>query len=387
MENRTLLQRLYVHNFRCFENFEFKPEGQTASLLIGKNGSGKSSLMHTLALFQAIGRGRTRLGELVTPADFTRGRSDTPMRFEIEVLLRGKLYAYSLVLDLPHNFRELRVQHERLTLDGEPVFTRDKAEIALPRKAQKRDDTLFSMDWHLVALPVIQDASTATVLQSLRDWMASMVLLSPIPQTIRSEALGSDTAPEPSARNLPDWLAELLERYPAAYSTVVEHLQQVIPDLAALRFERLGRDARALIIQFSGAAGSMELPVSALSDGEKCFFISAVLLAANQQAGPLFAFWDEPDNNIAPHEINQLMVALKRNFFHNKGQLIASSHNPQAIQCFSDDSIWVMGRRTHLEPAQIRCLDELQTGAEKNADTPQPTLLQRLIDGDIDPWR
>lgn len=396
MPRQMLLQRLYLHNFRCFENFEFRPEGQTASLLIGKNGSGKSSLMQALALFQAIGRGRVRLKELegrdeqdklIGPADFTRGRSDIPMRFEIEVVLREKTYAYSLVLELPEKFRELRVLHERLTVDGETIFTRDKAEITIPRTARGRDDTVFSMDWHLIALPVIQDATAATALQSLCEWMASMVLLSPTPQTMRSEALGSNTAIERNASNLPDWLAGLLESYPAAYATIVSHLQQVIPDLQALRFERLGRDARALIIQFVSAPERMELAFSALSDGEKCFFIGAVLLAAIEEAGPLLAFWDEPDNNIAPHEVNQLIVALKRSFFHNKGQLIISSHNPQAIQCFSDDSTWVMGRRSHLEPTRIRCLDELQSNAEGTPQASQSPLLQRLLDGDLEPWR
>lgn len=386
MPRQMSLRRLYIHNFRCFENFEFKPEEQSACLLVGKNGSGKSSLMHVLGLFQAIGRGRTRLGDLVSPAEFTRGRSDTPMRFEIEVLLREKCYVYSLELELPERFRELRLLHEHLTVDGETIFTRDKAEITIPRTAQRRDDTVFSMDWHLVALPVIQDATAAASLQKLRDWMAAMVLLSPAPQAMRSEALGLDTAIERSASNLPDWLAGLLESYPAAYATVLGHMQQVIPDLTALRFERLGRDARALIIQFASAQERMELLFSALSDGEKCFFISAVLLAANQQAGPLLAFWDEPDNNIAPHELTQLIVALKRNFFQNKGLLIVSSHNPQAIQCFSDDSTWIMGRRTHLEPTQIRCLDELQANVDGKPQRSQTPLLQRLIDGDIDSW-
>ena len=59
-----MFQRLYVNNFRCFENFEFKPDS-TSVLLIGKNGAGKSTLARVLKIFQGIGRGVNRVGELV----------------------------------------------------------------------------------------------------------------------------------------------------------------------------------------------------------------------------------------------------------------------------------------------------------------------------------
>ena len=40
-----MIRRLYVHNFRCLENFELPVAGQSSVLLIGKNGAGKTTLM------------------------------------------------------------------------------------------------------------------------------------------------------------------------------------------------------------------------------------------------------------------------------------------------------------------------------------------------------
>ena len=51
-----MIERLYIHNFRCLENFEFKPGDASSALLIGKNGSGKSTLVQALKIVQAIGR-------------------------------------------------------------------------------------------------------------------------------------------------------------------------------------------------------------------------------------------------------------------------------------------------------------------------------------------
>ena len=82
-----MLQRLYVHNFRCLENFELTMKEMSSALLIGKNGTGKSTIATALEVFQSIGRGINRVGQLVKSKDFTRGRYDVPIRLEIEVLL------------------------------------------------------------------------------------------------------------------------------------------------------------------------------------------------------------------------------------------------------------------------------------------------------------
>ena len=59
--------------------------GKASTLLIGKNGSGKSTLGKALQLFQSMARGTNRVGELLKIEDFSQGRIDAPIRFEIEV--------------------------------------------------------------------------------------------------------------------------------------------------------------------------------------------------------------------------------------------------------------------------------------------------------------
>lgn len=56
-----MIERIYIHNFRCLENFELSLEGNSA-LLIGKNGTGKSTISFALALLQGIARGPTASG-------------------------------------------------------------------------------------------------------------------------------------------------------------------------------------------------------------------------------------------------------------------------------------------------------------------------------------
>ena len=150
-----MLQRLYIHNFKSFQNFELKPEGRHSSLLVGKNGVGKSSVAKALLVLQGIGRGVNRVGQLVSPRHFFMAQTDAPMRFELEVLLQGQLYRYSLALELPDKFKELRVLEERLTLDGQPVFVREQAQVSLRKTVATTGDARFLVDWHLIALPLI----------------------------------------------------------------------------------------------------------------------------------------------------------------------------------------------------------------------------------------
>ena len=45
-----MLERLYVTNYRCLVNFEFRPNSK--QLLIGGNGSGKTTVLDVLALLR-----------------------------------------------------------------------------------------------------------------------------------------------------------------------------------------------------------------------------------------------------------------------------------------------------------------------------------------------
>ncbi|WP_426663506.1 AAA family ATPase [Rhodanobacter aciditrophus] len=379
-----MLARIYAHNFRCYENFDFQTGGIPSALLIGKNGSGKSTLRYLLRIFQGIGRGRNRVGELVSISDFSHGRVTIPMRLEIDVRLNGYLYTYALAMDLPENFRELRVLEEELTLNEKKVFSRKLAQVTIHKGASSNRGVTFNVDWHLLALPVIQDPTAVSALSTFRDWLSRIVILSPIPKLMKGDAGIGTLAVSEDGDNLADWLSGVFDGYPAAYAIVIDYLKKVMVDVVDFRFEKLGREAKSLWVRFRDTGSDsqsgqekLELLFDVLSDGEKCFFLCAVVLAANQVYGPIFTFWDEPDNHLSLSEVSQFVAALRQGF-EVGGQILMTSHNSEAIRRFSRDSTWVLGRRSHLEPTVIRQLQELSEDGQE--------LIARVIEGDIDPW-
>jgi predicted ATPase len=342
-------------------------------LLIGKNGSGKTTVRLALEILQNIARGANRVGNLVKPEDFTCGRTDVPMRFEIEVELDAKRYEYVVAFEFPRGFKELRVLEEKLAVDGKPVFTRELAQVHLTKTHQEKEAS-FPIDWHLVALPIVQQSEQGPLF-IFKQWLGRMLILRPIPSLIGGESKEETLQPSVGVDNFGAWFTGLLAYAPAAYAKIDEYLRHVMPDLLDIKNPVIGADSRSLVVYFSNEQAGMKVPFADLSDGEKCFMICAVVLAANDAYGPLVCFWDEPDAHLALSEVGHFVVAL-RQAFHAGGQFIMTSHNPEAIRRFSDENTLVLYRKTHLEPAIARPLSELQVKGD---------LVSALVRGDVEP--
>ncbi|MDH6061939.1 AAA family ATPase [Chrysosporum bergii ANA360D] len=351
-----MLQRLYVHNYRCLENFEFTMTEMSSALLIGKNGAGKSTIAHALAVLQSIGRGVNRVGQLVESKDFARGRFDVPIRFEIEVLIENELYKYILALELPEKFKELRVLSEQLLVNNHVLYSRQEARVTLytlqPRDAQ------FLVDWRLVALPLIQDQSETDPLHIFKTWLAHIVILAPIPSLMTGDSHGETLEPKRDGSNIGEWFSGLLGRYPAAYREIDKYLREIMPDFQDFLNELVGKDFKSLIVRFEAENATLNVNFTDLSDGEKCFFLCAVVLAANKSYGPLFCFWDEPDNYLSISDVGHFITTLQRSFGKG-GQILATSHHPEAIGKFSNENTFLLYRHSHLEPTLIKPLSDI----------------------------
>jgi len=369
-----VIRRLYVHNFRCLENFELPVSGQSSILLIGKNGSGKTTVGLALEILQKIGRGTNRVDSLVKPKDLSRGRTDVPVRFEIEVELKSKVYEYAIAFELPEGFKELRVLTERLAVEGKPVYTRELAQVHLARMGPEQEkEAKFRIDWHLVALPIVQEQSQADPLYVFKQWLAHMLILRPAPGLITGDSDHESLEPNLQVTDFGAWFSGLLAYAPAAYAEIDKYLKQAMGDLKDIKNPVIGKDSRSLVVQFSNDQGSLNIPFEDLSDGEKCFMICSLVLAASLVHGPVFCFWDEPDNYLAPDEVGHFVMALRK-AFQSSGQFIATSHDLEAIQRFSDENTLVLSRKNHLEPTIVRRLDQLQVRGD---------LVGALIRGDV----
>ncbi|MFN6068379.1 MAG: AAA family ATPase, partial [Pseudanabaena sp.] len=231
----------------------------------------------------------------------------------------------------------------------------------------------FQVDWHLVALPLIQAQSETDPLYIFKSWLSRMVILAPIPSLMTGESSGETLEPKRDGSNFGEWFSGLLRRYPAAYTQVDRYLREVMPDIQDIQNEPIGKDAKSMVVQFEANNQTLSLDFKELSDGEKCFFLCAVVLAANKYYSP-FCFWDEPDNYLSLSEVGHFVTALRRSF-KNSGQILVTSHNEEAIRKFSNENTFILDRKSHLEPTLIRLLSDIPINGD---------LVDTLIRGDIE---
>jgi len=330
-----------------------------------------------LEILQKIARGTNRVGDLVQPKDLSRERADVPMRFEIEVTIGAKIHTYKVAFEFPKEFKELRVFEESLVVDGKSIYRRELAQVHLARQGTDAE-AAFRIDWHLVALPIVQRQSSDDPLNRFKQWLANALILRPVPSLIRGDSEEETLQPNIRVTNLGAWFSGLLAFAPSTYSKIDEYLRQIMPDLRDIKNPATGKDSRSLVVQFSNPQGSATFPFSDLSDGEKSFMICALVIAANDAYGPLLCFWDDPDNYLAPSEVGQSVIALRK-AFEAGGLLIATSHNPEAIRRFSDENTVFLYRRSHLEPTIARRLDEIRASGDLQGD-----LVGALIRGDVE---
>ena len=349
-----MIERLYVHNFRSLENFTLNLSGRTSALVIGKNGAGKSSVLQCLTLFQRICRGSNRIRDLLSASDFAQHRTDHPMRLEVELTLTGKRFIYAVSFEWPANFREARILDESLSVDGQNIFRRHQ------RQTEISGGPAFGIDWHIVALPVIEERPGERAIQDVKTFFAAMILIAPIPKSMTGFSEEPSVELQDDAGNYASCLRALLGQKPAAYSAFDAYVKTVIPDFSSIENIERGERGTQLIVKFEmqNPQRSLSIEFKALSDGEKCFFLSAYIIAANTVGSPVVCMWDEPDNHLSLSEVGQFITGLRK-MTKRSGQFIATTHNPETVRKFSDETTFVLTRKSHLDPTVVRSLADL----------------------------
>lgn len=359
-----MLKRLYVHNFKCLQNFEFNTNMLHSLFLLGKNGSGKTTVLEVIEIFQRIGQGVTPIQDLIHNECFSFGNKRMPIDFELEAEIEEKKFHYTLTVEFPEDFIAPRVKSEKLIVDNSPILVRDGGQISLNDRAH------FVLDWHHVGLPLVSVRSNDQPIAIFREWLQKIVLLSPYPKYFNSLSKNESETISKNAENLIDWARWLLSSNPSLYVHMHDFLKIRMPDLDLFKFENVGKDDRKLVFIFKEGSDTISLGFEQLSDGEKLFFLAATLIATQKNNPTTLCLWDEPDNFISLIELDHFISESRKAFesFSGKSQLIMTSHNERVINNFSNHNIFVMSRKSHLSPTRIEPLETFSYSSKNIVD-------------------
>lgn len=335
-----MIRSLYIDNYKCFSNFKLRLDQLPCSMIIGANGSGKSTVAEVLSLFGAIGRGNADINNVMpryARSTLKTERSSSTITLEIEVGDATRTWQYSLCVE-PDGV-VYQIVSEKLTL-GETILF-DRARLHLSNT--------------VVAMAVVSDeTSESRHIADLRSMLSAIYVLRPVPQIMgASVVMGTGNFLNADASNFASWIPNVMANDNNAYSAFSDYLKCVFPDFANVALINTTVEGRTFTVGFKtgNAAEFVSLGFDRLSDGEKCQFIAAALIALNVYVPNLTVFWDEPDNYITTSEVAYLLPALC-NSFQKRGQLIVSSHSREAIVTFGENEIISFKRTNHYSPVR-----------------------------------
>lgn len=354
-----MFQRIYIHNYKCLQDFEWNLNDEKSLLLLGKNGTGKSSILSVFELLRDLA-----LGKSLFEIDLPRYQEDEDVILKFDISIQNKLYQYEIKIN---GFND--IFYEKLIIDNEYIFERKNDDEFM---FDGKNFIINSMDSALSIL-----SSKVFSILILVNWLKKMILIAPNPSMmnyfLEYSEKRKDTILDKKAENLVVWLNDWLDREPMLYSHIDNILRKIFPDFQRFKFDVFSNN-KYLQFFFGKDKEKIEISFANLSDGERIIFLFSIILALmSHDEEPIFVFWDEPENYISLALLQSLIQFMrsKAEFSQQSHQVFFSSHNSEVINAFSSSHIYYLYRNTHITPTRIcnvaekgikNIIDELKYG-------------------------
>lgn len=335
-----MINSLYVDNFRCFSDFEYHPSA--LELLLGDNGSGKSSVFDVLAcLRDVVSRGIP--SEEAFPARSRSAWADEPIQqFRLGMKSDEGQYQYTLVVEHDEKRTRNRITSEKLTFEDKELFEFDGSEVHLFRDDGSAGPA-FPFDWTRSAIATIPERPENQRLTWFRGRLRSIYVFSPDPRAMRSVSQQELDCPDRELTDLASWLRHVLQDSFELAGEIRDALREVIDGFASFQLEKVSDTSRELRVSFefrdadSGhLQRTLKLPFDALSDGQRSLFALYTILHAGLRGGATICV-DEPDNFVALREIQPWLIELRDKTADTKCQCLLISHHPEMVDYLAAD--------------------------------------------------
>jgi predicted ATPase len=329
--NFAMLKRLYIDNFRCFVNFEYKPERK--QLLLGVNGSGKSSLLDAILFLKWFIEGRE---SRFTQSTRTRWQDRPIQVFVIEALIEEKTFEYRLEIRYASESKLPSIGVERLTVSGSPVFEFSDGNIHFFSNDGTQSPAL---PWESKQSALQLAVGSNLQVRRFVAWMKTLhcFQIDPYPDEMEDTASGEDETPEFDLSNLAPWYRHLIQAEPEDNARFLSELKETLPGFQSLPLINVEGGVKKLHAFFSAPQnGEGKYLISELSEGQRMliglYMILHFVIAKGQTV-----ILDEPDNYVSSREIQPWLLAVEDAVDNSKGQLILISHHPEILNRWSQD--------------------------------------------------
>ena len=323
-----MLTRVYIDNYLCFVNFEYRPE--RTQLIFGSNGAGKSSFMDALLALRQFAITGLKVDQIFRHNLRTRWLDRPTQTFELQAELDGRKYQYRLVLDLDSDQSKVRVESEEVNCDEKPIFEFRKGEVRL-----YNDRFEFLLDYPFdssrSAFETISDRKDNLLLSRFKTWFGSLYCfrINPYGMDIRAE--GEHLYPNVNLSNFAAWYRHLLQSDQRGNAAMLASVRSSLESFSSLHLETAGENIRLLVADFDSAEGTnIKFGFTELSEGQRCLICLYTILHFLIAKGSTIIL-DEPDNFVSLREIQPWLMAVSDAVDDGHGQVLIISHHPEII--------------------------------------------------------
>jgi ATPase subunit of ABC transporter with duplicated ATPase domains len=331
-----MLTRIFADNFRALVNFELRPARLT--LLLGENGSGKTSLLEVLGNLRdlvVLGRTSTEL------FSYTRTKWETRdvQRFELAFQAGGGTYRYALEIQHAQGLQERPfIRSESVSFDSEPLYRYSEGEVHL----YYEDDTegpVFPFRSDQSFLANLDSVRTPRMgrLVDFKELVEGLWIVQPNPFDIDLVSKQDQSFLARRGKNFASFFEHLNAERPDVRAALEEHLREALPGFRNFLFKRLW-DGRLLLATFGDEKHKAEYGLGELSEGQRVLLMLYAAVFGHLRSGSLLCF-DEPDNFVSLPEIQPWLQTLRDELAEQGGQALIISHHPEVIDYLALDLI------------------------------------------------
>jgi len=322
-----MLTRVAIHNFKSLVNFDH--ELPRRLLLVGSNGSGKSSLWEALVGLQDVIVRGADVAEAFPTRCLNRWSGERTQKFEFDIRVGDHTYTYRLELEHDTKKQSASMLGDQLRLGQRVLYENVHGEVRLygiPGEPR----TSFPFGRKRSFIPELEPKEGNEHVIAFRAAMGELWMIQHHPARIEPTSSEEGGWLERDGRNFSSWFRGVLADDPELGSQLNEALRPTMPGLQKIAFERISQKVRELMLQFRTGDHDYSVSVSELSDGQRSLLLLHGLLVG-AFAHARLAFLDEPEMGLAPHEMQPWLAQTTAVLDAHHGQLFVISHHPAVV--------------------------------------------------------
>jgi predicted ATPase len=336
-----MFNRIYIDNYKCCVNLEIKFD--SINLLLGDNGTGKSTIFEVLRKLQGLVCRNRQVFELFSVKDLTRWQKTSKQRFEIE--LQGDKGIYEYKLEIEYDRSQVRLNQEELWFDKHCLINFSDGNVQLYQDDYSEGPS-YPYDWNRSAVGSLPPRHDNAKLTWFKNRLKQFVIVQINPFQMKTESEKETDFLEPQSLNFVDWYRQVSQNQ-GKILEITQILKEVIDGFEYFEFEKLGENRSLLKVLISG----FPYQFHELSDGQRTLIVLYSLIYFTQNKGYTLCI-DEPENFVSLPEIQPWLSTLYDFCLDGELQSLLISHHPELINYLAD-SVGIWFERKQNSPVRV----------------------------------